>query len=286
MSGSWKAAPPLLQTRELIIPCYPEYARKRGLERSRFWHQWLLQKLDYLFRNRNLPRKPRVVDLGAGGCVISACLARAGAKIECVDNWNEYSNDELHGEGLAFGDADELLDAMKTAGLSIINHDLAQHPWPLQNRRYDVVTLFDVIEHIWHGHGVMATVREIRRICKPGALVCITTPNVAMLKNRLKALAGKSIYHDLERWLNSQPYTGHVREFTLDEIRHIFEMEGFGMVGQWVTNSMLWKHKQPDGTWKSGIPLSTYGLALALYCALTAPFRRWRHTFLSAFIAK
>jgi SAM-dependent methyltransferase len=276
----------LLGILDSVVNLYPEYARGRGLKRSKLWHKWLLKNMQSILGQHRIADAPIAADIGAGGCVVSVCLAKAGAKVTCVDTWGEYDQNDQYGEGFAFGNSRDLLDMLQREGLSAIQHDLAIRPWPLLDNHYDIVTFFDVIEHIWHGQDVLHSVREIRRISKPGGLVFITTPNVAMLRNRLKLLCGMSIYHDLDRWLNTWPYTGHVREFDFSEINHIFESAGFTLVRQLATDSMLWNHKGPNKTWTSGIPVSSYGMALAAYSLITTCYPRWRHTFLSAFVRK
>jgi 2-polyprenyl-3-methyl-5-hydroxy-6-metoxy-1,4-benzoquinol methylase len=274
----------LREVRDSVVNVYAEYARSRGLERSRLWHTWLLKNMQSILRQHRTADVPTVADIGAGGCVVSMCLAKAGAKVTCVDTWGEYDRNDPYGEGFAFGNSKDLLDMLRREGLSPIQHDLTVRPWPLVDGHYDIVTCFDVIEHIWHGKDVLHNVYEISRICKPGGLVFITTPNVAMLRNRLKLLCGMSIYHDLDRWLNTWPYTGHVREFDFSEIRRVFTLAGFTLVGQLATDSMLWNRKGPNKTWMSGIPVSLYGIALAAYSLITWCYPKWRHTFLSIFV--
>jgi SAM-dependent methyltransferase len=53
-------------------------------------------------------------------------------------------------------------------------HDLRSFPWPFETATFSRVVALDVIEHL---RDTVATMAELHRICKPGAVVQITTPH-------------------------------------------------------------------------------------------------------------
>ncbi len=53
-------------------------------------------------------------------------------------------------------------------------HDLNVRPWPFPDDRFEAVAMYDVIEHLGDLVGVM---EELHRVCRPGAVVAITTPH-------------------------------------------------------------------------------------------------------------
>jgi SAM-dependent methyltransferase len=53
-------------------------------------------------------------------------------------------------------------------------HDLNVRPWPFEDDRFAKVHARDVIEHL---HDTVATMAEIHRVCRHGALVDITVPH-------------------------------------------------------------------------------------------------------------
>jgi SAM-dependent methyltransferase len=53
-------------------------------------------------------------------------------------------------------------------------HDLDRRPWPFPDDRFDKVLAHDVIEHLAE---TVATLEEIHRVCRHGALVRITVPH-------------------------------------------------------------------------------------------------------------
>lgn len=53
-------------------------------------------------------------------------------------------------------------------------HDLDQIPWPFKDNCFAEVDAYDVVEHCAN---VVATMQEIHRVCRDGAIVRITTPH-------------------------------------------------------------------------------------------------------------
>jgi SAM-dependent methyltransferase len=55
-----------------------------------------------------------------------------------------------------------------------IVHDLNRTPWPLPSDQFDECHAYDVIEHL---NDIVATMEEIHRVCRNGAVVRITVPH-------------------------------------------------------------------------------------------------------------
>lgn len=55
-----------------------------------------------------------------------------------------------------------------------IAHDLNSIPWPLPDNHFETVLLADSLEHL---RDIVATMEEIHRVCRDGAVVKITTPH-------------------------------------------------------------------------------------------------------------
>jgi 2-polyprenyl-3-methyl-5-hydroxy-6-metoxy-1,4-benzoquinol methylase len=61
-------------------------------------------------------------------------------------------------------------------GIRLISHDLEIDPvLPFQDEYFDVVTMLAVIEHV-EPSALPATIREIRRVIRPGGMYILTTP--------------------------------------------------------------------------------------------------------------
>jgi SAM-dependent methyltransferase len=95
--------------------------------------------------------------------------------------------------------------------------------------------MFGVVEHLHESpRRVFA---DIARSLTPGGHLVIETPNHAWLRTRLRLLFGQSANHALSDWWQ-EPFFGHIREYTLPELRAMFEWSGFetrlATTGNWV----------------------------------------------------
>jgi 2-polyprenyl-3-methyl-5-hydroxy-6-metoxy-1,4-benzoquinol methylase len=73
-------------------------------------------------------------------------------------------------------DPDMVRFAQAELGLDVSQTRLEEADFP--DHAFDVVTMWDVLEHM---HDPLTVLREIRRILRPGGLVICSTPNVASL---------------------------------------------------------------------------------------------------------
>lgn len=64
------------------------------------------------------------------------------------------------------------LDKSKIKGVDVI-HDIDKFPWPFKDSHFDEVYGQDIIEHV---NDLFRTMKEIHRICKPGAAVRLIVP--------------------------------------------------------------------------------------------------------------
>ncbi len=53
-------------------------------------------------------------------------------------------------------------------------HDLNVRPWPFDDNQFSEILAYDVIEHL---DDIVATMEEIHRIARPGAIIRITVPH-------------------------------------------------------------------------------------------------------------
>ncbi len=83
--------------------------------------------------------------------------------------------------------------------------------------KFDVVTLWDVLEHLADPR---ATLRRIRELLNDGGLVAVSLPNVAGLKARALGL----------RWRYYRREFGHVSHFSPETLAILLEQAGFDPV--------------------------------------------------------
>lgn len=94
---------------------------------------------------------------------------------------------------------------------------------PDTEQAFDVITLFDVIEHVRQPLDFLI---EARRRLRSGGMVVITTPNLGTFKNRLRGNRCK--YFQFERYL-------HLYHFTKTSLTRALQASGYGHL-EWVND--------------------------------------------------
>jgi 2-polyprenyl-3-methyl-5-hydroxy-6-metoxy-1,4-benzoquinol methylase len=101
--------------------------------------------------------------------------------------------------------------------------DLSDPTWePPVRAAYDYVLFPEVIEHVPVAPSCL--LRNIARAMKPGGVMLLTTPNLLRLSNRIRMLAGRRLFSE---FTPEALQIGHVREYTLDEVRTFFQRAGY-----------------------------------------------------------
>jgi 2-polyprenyl-3-methyl-5-hydroxy-6-metoxy-1,4-benzoquinol methylase len=107
--------------------------------------------------------------------------------------------------------------------------DLNRDTIPFQDSQFDLIFAGEVIEHLVDTDGFIA---DVRRCCKPGGHLLLTTPNLASFENRVRLVLG--IYPN---WLNyNLQGSGHVRGYTPRVLRRQLAEHGFRVtrhLGNW-----------------------------------------------------
>jgi len=163
-----------------------------------------------------------MLDLGCGNRESTEVIARA------------LNVKEVHGV-----DIDE--KALKEAaarGIKVVKADLNKDSLPFPSNYFDLVTMIEVIEHLYNtDHALM----EVWRVLKPGGYLALTTPNLAWWVNRLVLLVGYQPYftnvslrYDVGKPMRNPLSTGcrgeHIRLFTVRALRQLLEFYGFRII--------------------------------------------------------
>ena len=106
--------------------------------------------------------------------------------------------------------------------LAYDHFNLEESQFPYDDATFDVVLFCEIIEHLLMDP--VHTLREIRRVLKPGGLLVVTTPNVARMWNVLAMADGLSIY---DPYSGFGPYGRHNREYSLHELVQLLRFCGF-----------------------------------------------------------
>lgn len=162
--------------------------QKREESFSKLYHSRL--KLIETFK----PDKGNLLDLGCGtGFFVKNALDRGwkGHGLEMLPEYVKYAQENL--------------------GLHQVHQGSLDNSLPFQPETFDVVTMWDLIEHLRHP---LACLEKINRATKPGGLLVIWTPNV------------KNSIFVKEQWL-SYGIKQHIYFFSRNSLEQLLQKTGF-----------------------------------------------------------
>lgn len=110
------------------------------------------------------------LDIGCGDGTFAAALASRFAHVSGVDI------------------SSEAVEAAKRRGIDAEQVNMDVEPLPFADGAFDTVTCLDVLEHVFDPR---ISALEIARVCKPGATLIITTPNMRYWRHIRSIIAGK-----------------------------------------------------------------------------------------------
>jgi SAM-dependent methyltransferase len=150
----------------------------------------------------------RVLDIGCGTGLFLAVARRRG--------WEPFGIDECE-------EATE--HAQNHFGLDVWIGEFSD--FPLDDRGFDAITGWDIIEHARDPVGLM---RAMRRCLAPGGVVALSTPNqqsiLDLIAGTLYRLSGSRLRAPLEKFYIEQ----HFLYFTPESLSDALERAGFGVV--------------------------------------------------------
>lgn len=119
-------------------------------------------------------------------------------------------------------------EKVKRRDVEILN--VEEEELPFEDSFFDLVLFTEVIEHL--PKSPVFALREMRRVCKRGGFLIVTTPNVTRLVNRIKILFGKNIAYSIEDFFESEGrgsnlYFRHNREYVMSELSEVLERCGW-----------------------------------------------------------
>ncbi len=151
----------------------------------------------------------RVLDIGCGGGLFLSKMKQAGTDVMGI----ELSDTRAH-------------YAKTKHGLNVIKRTIEDKYWREFHGTFDVVTLWDVIEHVNYP---LATLRAAADMLKPGGILLIDTPCRDAFYHRFGELTYKLSRGRYPTFLNtmysSKPF-GHKQIFSLAEMKSALEMAG------------------------------------------------------------
>lgn len=176
---------------DVVITGYSEGSDETFVSQAEGRERTFDKNLDLIERYR--PQKGRILDVGtAGGSFLHVAKQRGWNVAGCEPNkWmTEWSKDHY--------------------GLDVVPGTIFD--MSLDDASFDVVTLWDVLEHV---PDPRKTLEECRRVLKPGGLLIVNYPDIGSLVSRLMG----------RRWVFLLSI--HLYYYTVDTIKDILNQTGF-----------------------------------------------------------
>ncbi|QCI93121.1 class I SAM-dependent methyltransferase [Novosphingobium sp. EMRT-2] len=109
--------------------------------------------------------------------------------------------------------------------IALHHSNIEDEDLPFADDDVDVLTACEILEHC--EYFPLRFANEVRRVLKPGGLLCITVPNVASVANIGKLLLGQNIYMKYR----ADPTGRHKHEYTMRQLRAFVDFLGMDMAG-------------------------------------------------------
>jgi len=172
--------------REMMEHTYPILFR---VEQTHWWHvgrRRILADFVEAICRQVTDRRPRILDVGCG----------TGANLLMLSKYGDAEGVDISEDALAFC-RERGLDKVKLG---------AGEELPYEDDSFDLVTAFDVVEHM---DDDLAGLREMRRVLRPGGRVLLFVPTFMFL------------------WGLQDDVSHHRRRYRLSELRRVLEQAGF-----------------------------------------------------------
>jgi cyclopropane fatty-acyl-phospholipid synthase-like methyltransferase len=164
----------------------------------------------------HLDRQPVIIDFGCGLGINLMILSKYyGFKCIGIDRYEEFQDSHKREVGSTI----QVIDRLEKFDVEIIpkNPVTFRFDFPIG----DVSTSFDVIEHF--NFPPIEYLNNMVSSLNDGGYVLVGTPNQAHIFNRIKLLFGFNVWEDFQYWLKHNPFYGHVRELTTNELKFVIQ---------------------------------------------------------------
>jgi SAM-dependent methyltransferase len=172
--------------REMMEHTYPILFR---VEQSHWWYTGRRRIIAGFVEDicrRVTDRRPRILDVGCG----------TGANLLLLSQYGDAEGVDVSEDALAF---------CRERGLDHVKHGAGEElPW--EDGTFDLVTAFDVVEHM---DDDLAGLKEMYRVLRPGGHVLLFVPTFMFL------------------WGLQDEVSNHRRRYRLPELKSVLEQAGF-----------------------------------------------------------
>ena len=169
---------------------------------------------DLAIIERHIQPDARLLEYGAAPLLLTAAISTLDYRVSALDL-----------------EPDRFSGAIARLGLDVRRCDIETESVPFADGTFDAVLFNELFEHL--RINPIFTMREVRRVLKPGGSLLLSTPNLRSLRgirNLLVHSRGASgstdLYQQYEK-LATLGHMGHVREYTAKEIAEFLDRIGF-----------------------------------------------------------
>ncbi len=176
-----------------------------------------LKHLDTI--TKYIPKTATVFDAGCGWGILALALTFLGYKVEGGDKYifegkNDYSIENI----------ESVKKIWSGCGLKIINIDITKDDI---GKKYGAVVSIATIEHQLNPKIFL---NKLKEIAADGGYIYVATPNAANLLNRIRFLFGRPAQGNLKEFFREENFVGHFKEYTLDDLKKMFEWSGVKII--------------------------------------------------------
>jgi 2-polyprenyl-3-methyl-5-hydroxy-6-metoxy-1,4-benzoquinol methylase len=178
----------------------------------------------------NFSTDQKILDFGSGLNDVSAVLKKQGFSIDAYDD----CNDEWYREN---NNLEKLISFSKEINLNFYKNfeDLKN-----SGNKYKIILLLDVLEHVPNPKSFL---KSLFNFLDKNSSLIITVPNSVSLRKRISVIMGKTNYASYEEFFNEEPFRGHWREYSIEDVSSLSKKINFEINHLEGINAIIPKNK-------------------------------------------